>query len=163
MTAAENYEYRRLESITGSDFEVADGDPNIKGWEIKDLLGERLGEVDDLLFSPAALKVRYLVARLDAVAVVDEPRKILIPIGLAELHESADLVFIPGVSIAQLNSAPVYDPDQFTPEGEQAVLQTFRTERDLIPGFDEERLYDHAHYDLRHLYGRRFPDRGRTV
>ncbi|WP_316776387.1 PRC-barrel domain-containing protein [Pedobacter antarcticus] len=163
MTAAENYEYRRLESITGSDFEVADGDPNIKGWEIKDLLGERLGEVDDLLFSPAAMKVRYLVAKFDAVAVVDEPKKILIPIGLAELHESADLVFIPGISIAQLNAAPVYDPDQFIPEDENLVLQTFRTERDLVAGFDEERLYEHSHYDLQNLYGRRFPDRGRTV
>lgn len=161
MTTEEKIEYRRLELIRKSDFEIADGDPNIIGWEIKDILGERLGEVKDLLFNPSAMKVRYIVARLNAGGIFEETREVLIPIGLAELHESADLVFVPGITITQLQAAPEYNSEEFGPDHERAVLQAFRDEKDLLPGYDDERIYDHAHYDMQHFYHKRFPDRGR--
>lgn len=52
-------EYRRLEELGGSDYEIVDGEPHIKGWNIKDSLGAKLGKVHELLFNPASRKVRY--------------------------------------------------------------------------------------------------------
>lgn len=156
MTAAENEEYRRLEGIQNSDFEMADGHPRIIGWEIKDVMGQRLGEVFDLLFNPQAMKVRYLVAKLDAEPYFQESKIVLIPIGLAELHESADLVFVPAVTVTQLLAAPVYDPQNFSYEQENLVLEVYRD--DKYPGFeaiDQERRYEHQIYNHLHLYQKR--------
>lgn len=48
MTREETNEYRRLESLAGSDYEIADGNPEIQGWDIMDDLGKRVGEVRNL-------------------------------------------------------------------------------------------------------------------
>lgn len=46
---AEQNRYARLQKLGGSDYEIADGEPDIRGWEVRDESGKKLGEVDDLI------------------------------------------------------------------------------------------------------------------
>lgn len=63
----------RLASLDGlSGYKVAEGDPDVRGWDVIGRDGRRIGEVDDLLVDTAALKVRYLEVRLDRRLVVGE-------------------------------------------------------------------------------------------
>lgn len=54
-----------LVHLEGSGYKVADGGPDVRGWEVTGSDGRRIGEVDDLLIDPAALRARYLEVRLD--------------------------------------------------------------------------------------------------
>lgn len=56
---------KRLAHLEGSGYKVAEGDPDVRGWDVMDRDGSRIGEVDDLLVDTEALKVRYLEVRLD--------------------------------------------------------------------------------------------------
>ncbi|MBC7566649.1 MAG: PRC-barrel domain-containing protein [Pedobacter sp.] len=161
MTTEETNEYRRLESLAGSDYEIADGNPEIQGWVIKDDLGEQLGEVRNLLFNPSSKKVRYIVADVALEGI--EPKRILIPIGLAELHETDDEVYLPGITIAQLYAAPDYTDDVIAEMYEEKVLNTFRSDSEPSQPYthDMEKFYSHPHFDDQRIYHKRNLDRGR--
>jgi len=161
MTREETNEYRRLESLAGSDYEIADGNPEIQGWDIMDDLGKRVGEVRNLLFNPSSMKVRYLIADLD---IEDSGiRSILIPIGLAELHETEDEVYLPGVTAAQLTAVPEYSEDAIAEMYEEEVMNSFRSETVLEEPYtyDMEKFYSHPHFDDQKIYHKRNLDRGR--
>lgn len=78
---------KRLAHLEGSGYKVAEGDPDVRGWDVMDRDGSRIGEVDDFLVDTEALKVRYLEVRLDprlvhgttagTVGAPDEGRPIL--------------------------------------------------------------------------------------
>lgn len=91
--ALEENKYDHLEELGGSNYEIVDGEPNIKGWEVKNASGQLIGEVDELLFDPQSRKVRYLVVDLYGNKLsVAEDKKVLIPIGLAELYDGNEEV-----------------------------------------------------------------------
>lgn len=48
-----------------TDYQVAEGDPDVRGWEVVAADGARLGTVDDLLVDTAQMKVRYLDVELE--------------------------------------------------------------------------------------------------
>jgi len=52
----------RLRDLQG--YEVADGYPDIRGWDVKTSDGTTIGEVEDLIVDPQALRVRYVVVEL---------------------------------------------------------------------------------------------------
>jgi stress response protein YsnF len=85
--ALDENKHDHLVELGGSDFEIVDGEPNIKGWDVKNELGELIGEVDELLFDPQSRQVRYLVVDLDRNLGLDTDKKILVPIGVAELYK----------------------------------------------------------------------------
>lgn len=161
MTREEAHEYRQLESLADSDYEMADGNPEIQGWDIKDDEGNRVGEVRNLLFNPSSKKVRYIVADLDLDG--SAARRILIPIGIAELHETDDEVYLPGITVVQLAAAPDYSEDAIADLYEEQVLNTFRStpETDAPYTYDMEKFYSHPHFDDQRIYHKRNPDRGR--
>jgi hypothetical protein len=47
-------------------FRITEGDPDVRGWEVRGADGRRIGEVDDLLVDSQALRVRYLDVILDS-------------------------------------------------------------------------------------------------
>ncbi len=149
----------QLLALSGSDFEIADGQPNIKGWDVKDAQGKQIGDVDDLIFNPNNDKVVYLVVDQDDNELdLTEDKKVLIPIGLAELHEKDDDVILSSITAAQLNQLPAYEKGNITSETESTI-------RNILSGgavaagaaalTGKEDFYQHEHFNDANFYGRR--------
>jgi hypothetical protein len=85
--ALEENKHDHLVELGGSDYEIVDGEPNIKGWDVKNELGEPIGKVDELLFDQQSRQVRYLIVELDQKLGLDDYKKVLVPIGIAELYK----------------------------------------------------------------------------
>ena len=155
--ANDNMKHRRLQELDESDFEIVDGQPDIRGWDVK--TGDHtIGEVDELILDARERKVRYMVVDLDDdVLDLDDDRKVLIPIGMAQLHEKDDDVILPGISLDQLRQLPEYDSDNLTDSTEYAISTALgRT------GFDQDAqwnsgFYQHDHFNEGNLYQRRLP------
>lgn len=108
------------------DFEVAEGDPDVRGWKVMGSDGRQVGEVDNLLVDTGAMKVRYL--DVDVEDELDPDRKdrhILVPIGYARLDESDDHVFVDGLTSTELRTMPVYDHTPVTREYETDLRGRF--------------------------------------
>lgn len=126
MNTNDNYnESNRLQELGGSDFKIAEGEPNIKGWTVKDPQGRTIGEVEELLFDPQTRKVRYIVLDLEGNVLDLEPRHVLIPVGLAELHDSDDDVILPNVTAEQLQALPVYEKGTLNRDTEMSIRNAF--------------------------------------
>lgn len=107
-----NNDNNRLQELGGSKYKIAEGEDNIKGWDVKDGQGNKLGDVDELIFDEQSLKVRYLVLDLDEDKDLDlKDRKVLIPIGMAELDDEDNNVILRNISVEQIRSMPDYDED----------------------------------------------------
>jgi hypothetical protein len=162
MNSNENYnESNRLQELGGSDFQMAEGDPNIKGWTVKDPQGNTIGEVEELLFDPQSRKVRYIVLDLEGNFLDLDPRHVLIPIGIAELHESDDDVILPNVTAEQLRVLPIYEKDRLTRDTETTIRNVFSgtgTAGTTTVGRDygnTDEFYNDPTYDERKMYRNR--------
>ena len=116
--------HRRLQELDRSDFQIVDKEPDIRGWDVKNNTGQKIGEVEELIVDAPEKKVRYMVVDLDDNKLKLEHRKVLIPIGLAELDRDKDDVLIPNISPEQFNDLPVYDRDHLTPDVERRICST---------------------------------------
>ncbi len=155
---AENNRQTRLQKLSGSDFEVVDGQPDIRGWDVKDTTGKQLGEVDELIFDFENRKVRYLVVDTDKNEFDIEDKKVLVPIGIAELHEKDDDVILQGVTAEQLRALPEYDEDRFDTEHETSVRNVFGGlgGAALAGGSrKDDDFYNHDHFNDENLYKNR--------
>lgn len=130
------------------DFEVADGDPDVRGWEVAGADGERLGEVDQLLVDTDALKVRYLDVDLGP-ALLDpaDERHVLVPIGYARVNEDAHQVVVATLSRGDLARLPAYTYQPLTRDYETSLLRLF--DADLA-----DDRYSHEMFDENRFYGR---------
>jgi sporulation protein YlmC with PRC-barrel domain len=115
---------RRLQELDRSDFEIVKGEPDIRGWDVKNTNGQKIGEVEELILDAKEKKVRYMVVDLDDNQLKLNHRKVLLPIGLAELDKKDDDVLIPSVSPEQFNELPVYDRNQLTADVERRIFST---------------------------------------
>jgi len=98
---------RSLDSWT-----VSEGEPDIRGWELRTVSGRQLGTVNDLLIDPDANEVVMLDIDLPGrqdhtfvpirVAQIDRARRVV-------LMDSADLMFPEG-ALADRSPASVTDP-----------------------------------------------------
>jgi sporulation protein YlmC with PRC-barrel domain len=156
-----NLEYSRLEELSGSDFEIADGQPDIKGWDVKNDLGQVIGDVEELLFNPQTQKVRYMVVDTDANDLHLAARKILVPIGVAELHEDDDYIVVPQVTVAHIETLPDYEKGGLNAEHEQHIRSTFSSlgaagmGMGAIGSTPTEDFYEHEQFNANRLYNRR--------
>ena len=158
--ANDNMKHRRLQELGESDFEIVDGQPDIRGWEVKDAQGRDIGEVEELIFDARTRKVRYMVVDLEDNEELDlEDREVLIPIGLGILHRDDDEVILSNISAEQLRSLPEYDEDHLTPDVERTICSvlgrdttSFSSADEMEPGF-----YEHEHFDEDSFY------RGRSM
>ena len=166
----------RLEELHRSGYEIADGQPDITGWNIKARSGKKIGKVDDLLFEPHSRRVRYLVVDLDNNELgLAEDRRILIPIGIAELYTKADrkeardrdrdidpaysaydptedgnVVYIPSVSAEQLDELPLYEKGRLSRHVEMAIRRILEPPRHSP--YDEDEFYRHEQFDDDRFY-----------
>ena len=180
----EKKKYNRLQELDRSKFEIVKDEPDIRGWDVRYMTGQKLGSVEELIIDVQEKKVRYMIVDLNENELKLVNRKILIPIGLAELDKKEDDVLIPNISLEQLSRLPEYEKDNLNPVIERRILSTLgtelreaelaeattapvkneTTERKLTK--DEKRIikehdehdpdfYSHEHYSVDNLYKNR--------
>jgi photosynthetic reaction center H subunit len=115
---------RRLDDL--DDFKVADGEPDIRGWDVIASDGEEIGEVHDLIVDMNAMKVRYLDIEVDKdVLGAKHERHILLPIGFATIDDDRNDVRITTIASTQLLTIPIYEHGDITREYEEALRNSY--------------------------------------
>jgi uncharacterized protein (TIGR02271 family) len=151
--ATQDKNKQRLQELRHSDFEIADGEPDITGWDASLTTGEEIGEVKDLIFDTASRKVRYLKVRLKGKTLNIDSRDVLVPIGLAQLKHLTHKVLLTNVTKEQLLAIPEYDDDVLDSIYETSVLGAFGgqnlAETDGNTGND---FYSHEHFNDQQFY-----------
>lgn len=140
---------RRLRDLP--DFEVADRDPDPRGWAVRGSDGQQLGTVHELIVDPVALQVRYLDVELTASLQSNEhERHLLLPIGVAALDADADNVFVPALNYENVLRYPPYVELQITRDYEQAMLRALN-----LPAPPEGDFYGQPAHDAAAFYQNR--------
>lgn len=136
--AFEDTEDYNLQELSESDFEIADDQPGIFGWDVRDTHKNKVGEVYELLFNPDTLKVRYIVVDMESNDVDLEEGRVLVPIEIAQFDLERDEVRLPGVSTANLLALPLYEHGRSINAGtdEEIRLALDKAEKDapIAPG-----------------------------
>ncbi|MBO2011968.1 PRC-barrel domain-containing protein [Hymenobacter negativus] len=141
---------RRLRDLT--DFEVADDNPDVRGWTVRGNDGQALGTVHELIVEPEAMKVRYLDVELDPRFHINEyENHILLPIGVAAIDTDDDNVFVPALNAESVLNYPPYMEIQITREYEEAMLRALGQE----PSTANRRFYEQDSFDADSFYSRR--------
>lgn len=142
------------------DFKVAEGDPDVRGWEVIASDGRKVGEVDQLLVDTGAMKVRYLDVDVDDGLLTDagnSDRHVLIPIGYARLDEDDDRVIVDNLVSADVAGLPEYTHGPVTRDYETNLRQRFDTDytaterdTDFYAGelYDDDRFYGNRRMTL---------------
>jgi len=151
----ENVKSNHLQELGGSNFEIVDDQPNIKGWEVLGPEGQDLGSVAELLFDASSRKVRYIVLDLADNEWNLEERDVLIPIGLAELDNERDEVFLPLVTAEQLAALPDYNKNEISLETEMTIRTIFMNADPVTTASHQDNFYGHEHFNEDRLYSRR--------
>lgn len=114
--------HRRLQEMDRSDFGIVEGEPDIRGWDVVNGSGQKIGEVEELIIDAQQRKVRYMVVELDDDDLdLEDDKDVLIPIGLAELDKDDDDVILSSVTVEQLRALPAYDADNLDDEAERKI------------------------------------------
>jgi sporulation protein YlmC with PRC-barrel domain len=151
----------RLIELKKSNFEVVKGDPDIRGWKVKNLEGKRIGHVDELILDTANRKVRYMVVDLDKNDFKLDDKKVLVPIGLAEIHRDDDDVILPHVQVSQIANIPEYDREHLDGNVERQVCYALgmTKEQSHVEGMEPEpEFYTHDYYNDDNLYRHRLKE-----
>jgi hypothetical protein len=139
----DNMKHRRLQELKRSDFDIVDGEPDIRGWDVKLAGGEKIGEVEELIVDAQKKKVRYMVVELDDDELeLDDDREVLIPIGLAQLHRDDDDVILPNVRLEQLLSLPEYDEDRLDDAVERQICSALGRSSESMTATTTNKLSD---------------------
>lgn len=165
--------HRRLQELDQSDFEIVKGEPDIRGWDVKNSRGQKIGEVEELIVDAQQKKVRYMVVDLDSNELKLSHRKILLPVGTAELHKDDDDVILPNVTADHLQALPGYDKNNINPETERMICTTLGRKtasssmmegEELHPEFyrheyyNDDNLYRHRLNELKHQQNKQEPE-----
>ena len=151
----------RLVELRKSNFEIVEGDADIRGWKVKDLEGRRIGDVDDLILDSVNKKVRYMVVDLDKNDFKWEDKKVLIPIGLAEIHRKDDDVILPNVNASLVGTIPRYDRDHLDGNYERQICYSLGVAKETthVEGIDPDpEFYKHDYYNDDNLYRQRLKE-----
>ncbi|WP_051286541.1 DUF2382 domain-containing protein [Salinimicrobium terrae] len=143
-----------LEELNHSDYKIADDQPNIDNWKIVDRSDKKVGKVHDMLFDKDRMKVRYIITNLKDGEIMNDDRKVLIPIGQAQLNTSKERVIVPNIKKEHLTTLPKYDKaDNLTQEDETLIVNTFTGTKGTTQykketfydneNFNEDKFYDH--------------------
>jgi sporulation protein YlmC with PRC-barrel domain len=164
----DNIKHRRLQEMDRSDFGVIKGEPDIRGWDVRNSSGRKIGEVEELIVDAQERKVRYMVVDLDDNELDLRKHRVLIPIGLAELDKEEDDVLLPSVSVEQLRHLPTYDLNILDDTTEKMICVVLGREEDqdrreqrsdqqggeYTTGANQE-FYRHNYFDDDNLYKHR--------
>ena len=137
------------------EFKVADGDPDIRGWDVRTADGRKIGRVEDLIVDTGLMKVRYIEAKLDhEVTHTDNDRHVLIPIGTARLDDDEDDVYL-STSIVDPQQLPEYDRSHFNRDYEVSLRGQFGGTSADLSGDAANDFYRGDLYDDARFFGSR--------
>ena len=108
------------------DWKVADEDPDVRGWNVVDRNGLKIGAIDELIVDRDREKVRYLDIAPGRDRVNDNDH-VLIPIGLARVDENDDKVVINEIDSEAITTFPAYKGEVITRDYEHGVLDRLNT------------------------------------
>jgi sporulation protein YlmC with PRC-barrel domain len=152
-------ENNRLIELDRSDFTIVKGDPDIRRWDVRNGAGERIGKVDELIIDQAKRKVRYMLVDLGKNDLDLDKRKVLIPIGLAELHRDDDDVILPHVEAKQVALLPEYERGNLNGDIERKICYTLGRKVETQHGTEgmepDPEFYTHDYYNDDNLYRHR--------
>lgn len=123
------------------DYEVADGDPDPRGWRVVGRDGRTLGEVDHLVGDTGAMEVAFLVVDIDDDLLADD-RLVLVPVGYVTLDTDDDNVELPLTSRTLL-ALPAYTEDDLTQDLISRTRKTLRSGR-AEARYDSPRFRDES-------------------
>ncbi|HEX2723149.1 MAG TPA: PRC-barrel domain-containing protein [Gemmatimonadaceae bacterium] len=103
-------------------FQVVDGDHDIRGWEVRAPEGPKVGKVEELLVDEAERRVRYVHVKVDKSALnIDNDRHVLVPIGAIGLDPNRKDVLLERLPIQGLAGVPAYKGGPITREYETSL------------------------------------------
>lgn len=138
----------RLDDL--DDYEIADGEPDPRGWDVKTTDGRTIGEVDNLIAERAAMQVRYLDIELDKKALnLKDSRHVLVPVGRVRLDDNDDAVRLDRVSLEMLAALPEYQHGVIDDAFEDRVHGVLET------GAVGANRYGHESFDDKRFFGKR--------
>ena len=161
----------RTEATTGGalvhtkdldDFELPEGGPDPRGWDVRSADGTKIGKVEDLLFDTGERRVRYVEVALDRALAKDAGRDYaLVPIGQARLNDDSDDVIV-DLSGIDLASAPRYDRERLSRDYETSLQSWLRERRPNVEAGERSRaaadrdvgFYGSPEYDDRRFFSR---------
>ena len=148
-----------VEPLSGMpEVRVANGEPDIRGWEVVGQDRRTIGTVHDLVVDTDALKVRYVDVEIRRDAIdADRDRHVLIPIGYARLDEDDDRVLVNNIASIAAESLPEYGHAPVTRE-EEVELHRSYTDASPAAGAMPERdqdYYGHERFDDTRFWGTR--------
>lgn len=149
---------RRLSQL--DDYEVADGDPDVRSWRVFDADGNAVGKVHDLIIDMGAMEARYIDLELDesVAGEADDDRHVLVPIGSARLSDDVDTVTLTSRRAAELATLPRYDHSVITRDRECELLGIDRSRAQ-----DDSAFYDQPEFDGSQFWGARRTSGGAYV
>lgn len=144
------------------DFELPEGGPDPRGWDVRSADGTKIGKVEDLLFDTGERRVRYVEVALDRALAKDAGRDYaLVPIGQARLNDDSDDVIV-DLSGIDLASAPRYDRERLSRDYETSLQSWLRERRPNVEAGERSRaaadrdvgFYGSPEYDDRRFFSR---------
>lgn len=154
-----------LQELGSSGFEMAKGEPDIRGWKVVNAANQQVGKVKELLFDVQAQKIRYVIVDVDGKPLNLLSRKVIVPVGLAELDEKENVVFLPDLTVGHLATLPEYNKGKVTFETERAIRDVFIPQNssaaEKLADFESrehperEAFYDNDYFNQDRLYRRR--------
>ena len=143
MHKDEDIRLARLEELKG--FQVAQGDHDIRGWEVRTPDDRKIGKVEELIVDPVERRVRYMEVKVDGkVLGVDDDRHILVPIGTARLKENGHDVLIERLPVQGLAGAPLYKRGPITRDYETSLRNYYgaTAASDVHGDYYKDDIYD---------------------
>ncbi len=115
----------RLDEVSHR-FQLAEGNPDIRGWDVRAREGRKIGQVDDLVVDTAKRKVRYVEVKVDEdIAGTNDDCWMLFPIGRARLDDDADEVRL-DASASDIREMPTRERGRFTADDDRSLRGRFR-------------------------------------
>lgn len=156
MRDGENKFGRGLYRLTElADYEVADRNPDVRGWNVISADNKTIGKVDELIVDLDAMKVRYLdiIINKDINDAGTENRHLLIPIGAAQLDDKDDIVRVNDIETVTLLKLPAYEGGKISREYEKNLRRSISGEYN--PETEECGFYDNFLYNDDKFYSSR--------
>ncbi len=160
------------------EYELNERLPDVRGWNAEAADGEVVGSIRDLIVDRAAGRVRYLELELSPAFADRAGHRVLVPVGLASVDGSEDIVRVLTVTSGNVRSLAAYTGGAVTRGYEiqlrRSVLGALELPVELVaeeaslasvgqvreaPSEDHaDTFYNHEHFDERRMLASRRAD-----